>query len=71
MNNRPWPVSCAEPIYQKAVEAAGCQPGECFFTDDIEAYVEAARAQGIDAVQFHSAAQIEAELHRRGVEWPE
>ena len=56
-------------IYQKAIEAAACEPGECFFTDDIEAYVEAARAQGIDAVQFHSAAQIEAELRRRGVNW--
>jgi len=56
-------------IYQKAVEAAGCQPAECFFADDIEAYVEAARAQGIDAVQFQSAAQIEAELRKRGVKW--
>ena len=56
-------------IYQKAIEAAGCQPGECFFTDDIEAYVEAAREQGIDAVQFQSAAQIEAELRKRGVLW--
>jgi putative hydrolase of the HAD superfamily len=61
---KPRPV-----IYQKAIEAAGCQPGECFFTDDIEAYVDAARAQGIDAVQFQSAAQIEAELHKRGVRW--
>jgi glucose-1-phosphatase len=56
-------------IYQKAIDAAGCQPSECFFTDDIEAYVDAARAQGIDAVQFQSAAQIEAELHQRGVVW--
>ncbi len=56
-------------IYQRAIEAAGCQPGECFFTDDIEAFVEAAKAQGIDAVQFQSAAQIEAELRKRGVEW--
>jgi FMN phosphatase YigB (HAD superfamily) len=56
-------------IYQKAIEAAGCQPGECFFTDDIAAYVEGAREQGIDAVQFQSAAQIEAELRRRGVKW--
>jgi glucose-1-phosphatase len=56
-------------IYQKAIEAAGCQPGECFFTDDIEAYVEAAREQGIDAVQFQSAEQIEAELNKRGVKW--
>jgi glucose-1-phosphatase len=56
-------------IYQRAIEAAGCLPEECFFTDDIPAYVEAARALGIDAVQFESAAQIEAELRKRGVEW--
>ncbi len=56
-------------IYRRAVEAAGCLPEECFFTDDIPAYVEAARAHGIDAVQFESAAQIEAELRKRGVEW--
>lgn len=56
-------------IYRRAIEEAGCLPEECFFTDDIPAYVEAARAQGIDAVLFESAAQIEAELHKRGVEW--
>lgn len=57
---KPSPV-----IYKKAVEAAGCLPGECFFTDDIEEYVEGARIYGIDAVQFHSQTQIEAELRRR------
>jgi putative hydrolase of the HAD superfamily len=56
-------------IYQRAIEAAGCRPGECFFADDIEANVEAAKAQGMDAVQFQSAAQIESELRQRGVEW--
>src|SRR6185437_8830122 len=34
-------------IYQRAIAAAGCLPEECFFTDDIPDYVEAARAQGI------------------------
>ena len=56
-------------IYKKAIEAAGCEPGECFFTDDIQEFVEAARQQGIDAVQFQSTAQIETELHKRGVFW--
>jgi len=56
-------------IYQRAIEAAQCLPEECFFTDDIPAYVEAARTHGIDAVQFESAAQIEAELRKRGVNW--
>ena len=56
-------------IYQKAVEAADCLPEECFFTDDIQAYVEAARKLGIDAVQFESVAQVERELRKRGVNW--
>ncbi len=56
-------------IYRRAIEEAGCRPEECFFTDDISAYVEGARAQGIDAVRFESAAQIEAELRQRGVVW--
>lgn len=55
-------------IYQKAVEAAGCLAEECFFTDDIAEYVEGARHYGMDAVQFQSAAQIEAELRRR-ISW--
>jgi len=56
-------------IYQKAIEAAHCLPEECFFTDDIPENVAAARAQGIEAVQFESAAQIERELRSRGVDW--
>jgi putative hydrolase of the HAD superfamily len=56
-------------IYQAALGKAQCQPDECFFTDDIPAYVEGAKAHGIDAVQFQSAAQIETELHARGVMW--
>ncbi len=54
-------------IYQRAVELAGCEAEECFFTDDVAEYVEGARNQGVDAVQFESATQIEAELNRRGV----
>ncbi|HEX4137871.1 MAG TPA: HAD family phosphatase [Bryobacteraceae bacterium] len=56
-------------IYRRAIEEAGCLPEECFFTDDIPDYVAGARAQGIDAVQFESAEQIEAELRKRGVNW--
>ena len=61
---KPSPV-----IYREAIVRAGCEPGECFFTDDIAEYVEGARAAGIDAVQFESAAQIDAELAKRGVRW--
>lgn len=54
-------------IYQQAIEAARCRADECFFTDDVAEYIEGAREQGIHAVQFESATQIEAELNRRGV----
>lgn len=56
-------------IYQAAIEAAGCAPEECFFTDDIQAYVDGAREHGIDAVQFQDCEQIQRELRNRGVEW--
>ena len=56
-------------IYERAVQAAGCKPEECFFTDDIAAYVDAARQFGVDAVQFQSAEQLERELSSRGVRW--
>ena len=57
----------AATIYRKAVEEAGCRPEECFFTDDVAAFVEGARELGIDAVQFVSLAQLEVELRRRGI----
>jgi HAD superfamily hydrolase (TIGR01509 family) len=56
-------------IYQAAITAAGCRPEECFFTDDIAAYVDGARSMGIDAVQFQSAEQVLRELAARGVRW--
>lgn len=56
-------------IYQVAVEAAGCAPQECFFTDDVPEFVDAARRMGIDAVLFEGAQQLERELRARGVRW--
>jgi len=56
-------------IYLAAIERAGCLPEECFYTDDIPAFVEAARAAGMDAVQFEDAAQLARELKARGIRW--
>ena len=56
-------------IFQAILERCGCRPEECFYTDDIAAYVEAARRLGIDAVQFESPAQLERELMARGICW--
>lgn len=56
-------------IYRAAIARSGCAPADCFFTDDVLPYVEGARAEGIDAVQFQSPEQLEAELHSRGITW--
>jgi len=54
-------------IYEHAISHAGCDAGECFFTDDLAVNVEAARKHGMDAVQFISAVQLERELAARGL----
>ena len=56
-------------IFQAATARAGCRAEECFYTDDIAAFVTAARNLGIDAVQFQSAAQLEREFAARGIRW--
>lgn len=56
-------------IYREAIAQAACRPEECFYADDILEYVDGARREGIDAVQFQSCAQIQRELARRGVQW--
>ncbi len=56
-------------IYAAAIEAAGCNPEECFFTDDIAAYVEGARQAGIRAEQFQSYEQITGVFDEIGVRW--
>ena len=54
-------------IYQAAAGLAGAQPREIFFTDDVAGHVEGARAAGIDAVQFTSAAGLVKELRKRSL----
>lgn len=56
-------------IYQEAIAQAGCAASECFFTDDQPPYVEGARKQGIDAVQFETLEQLQRELHTRNIRW--
>lgn len=57
----------APAIFKAAIERARCAPQECFYTDDIAAYVDAARREGLDAVQFESRAQVERDLGARGM----
>ena len=55
-------------IYHDAVAKAMCEPGECFYTDDIEAYVEAARQIGIHGAQFVGLENLKIDLRGAGVE---
>jgi glucose-1-phosphatase len=57
-------------IFEAAIErAATNKPEDCFFTDDIPAYIEGARRVGIDAAVFHDYGQLCADLAARGVMW--
>jgi FMN phosphatase YigB (HAD superfamily) len=56
-------------IFQAAIARAGFPASQCLFTDDSAANVEAARNEGMVAVQFRSLPQLEAEFRAYGVEW--
>lgn len=56
-------------IFRAAIDRAECRAEECFYTDDIGSFVDAARREGMDAVQFESPAQIEREMNARGICW--
>jgi len=58
------------PIYEDALARAHCDPQECFYTDDIEAYVTAARAYGIQAEVYTTTASTRAALRPLGVDLP-
>ena len=54
-------------IYRDAVVKASCEPGECFYTDDINEYIDGARAAGIQAAQFRGFGRLKADLQAAGV----
>lgn len=43
-------------LFDAALKIANCKPEECFYTDDVAAYVEAARKLGIQAETYTTAA---------------
>jgi glucose-1-phosphatase len=57
----------AAEFYKAAVEAAKCPPERCLFIDDLAENVAGARGAGMDAIHFHSRAQLESELVTRGL----
>jgi putative hydrolase of the HAD superfamily len=54
-------------VFHAAARLAGCRPEEMFFVDDIPGHVEGAKAVGIDAILYTSAAEVAEELRRRGL----
>lgn len=52
-------------IYEKALEIAGCQNKECFYTDDVLSYIETARCLGIDAQQYTTPQELTQHLIAR------
>ncbi|HAD61606.1 MAG TPA: HAD family phosphatase [Planctomycetaceae bacterium] len=54
-------------IYEHALGRADAAPSECFFTDDIEAYVVAARAFGIHAEVYTETSLTRRQLRSLGV----
>jgi putative hydrolase of the HAD superfamily len=54
-------------IFRSALEKIGCLPSECFYTDDIPAYVERGRTHGLDAEVFTDIDTLVVHLEARGV----
>jgi HAD superfamily hydrolase (TIGR01509 family) len=52
--------------YEAALEGLGIPPSACLFIDDRDVNCEGARAVGMQAIRFTSAAALEPELARAG-----
>jgi putative hydrolase of the HAD superfamily len=55
-------------IYQAALKAIQCEPGECFYTDDIPAYVDRGRGFGLEGEVFMGVEELRSQLMARGIE---
>ena len=54
-------------IYEAALREIGCDPGECFYTDDIPKYVTAGRQHGLLAEVFTDVPALLGHLGQCGV----
>jgi putative hydrolase of the HAD superfamily len=54
-------------IYRHTLEKLGVAPHEAIFVDDIAANIAAARALGIDGIQFTGIEQLRRDLEARGL----
>jgi len=55
------------PIYEAALAAIQCEPGEAFYTDDIPEYVEKGREYGFQAEVFTGPDDLLKQLAARGI----
>ena len=55
-------------IYHRALEAIGCDPADCFYTDDVPDYVATGRRFGLDAAVFTETRSLIDQLHARGLD---
>lgn len=53
-------------IFQKVITMAGGKISDCFYTDDIQENITAARKQGLDSELFTHAKTLEEQLLKRG-----
>lgn len=54
-------------IFEVAGMKIGCKPEECFYTDDIAAYIEAGRSYGFQAEQFTTTESFVRQVACRGI----
>jgi glucose-1-phosphatase len=54
-------------MYEAALKAIHCKPEECFYTDDIPAYVAKAREFGLQAEVFTDVESLVKQLKERGL----
>jgi glucose-1-phosphatase len=60
-------VKPEDAIFQQALDAIQCSPTECFYTDDIAAYVDKGRSFRLQAEIFTNVAALAHHLEARGV----
>ncbi|MCA9035367.1 MAG: HAD family phosphatase [Planctomycetaceae bacterium] len=65
-----WEVGALKPepeIFEAALARAQCSPGECFYTDDIQAYIDQATTMGINARLYTDTPNLIQDLTNLGV----
>jgi HAD superfamily hydrolase (TIGR01509 family) len=55
------------PIYHAAARAAGCEPRECVFIDDMEENVRGAAEAGLAGIHYRPETDLAAELRKLGL----